>query len=88
MPNQVQQRSPIAVALLPFVTFGIYSWYWYVKVKGELNQSQNQVTFRPLLSGLFHSSVASGTCGSSVRPPRLLPVANTPPQLPFCCCLY
>lgn len=43
MPNQVQQRSPIAVALLPFVTFGIYSWYWYVKVKGELNQSQNQV---------------------------------------------
>lgn len=43
MPNQVQRRSPIAVALLPFVTLGIYSWYWYVKVKGELNRSQNQV---------------------------------------------
>ena len=37
--KQVQKRSPIAVFLLPFITFGIYSWYWQVKTKGELNRS-------------------------------------------------
>ena len=34
----MKQRSPIAVLLLPFITFGIYSWYWAVKTKGEMNQ--------------------------------------------------
>jgi hypothetical protein len=34
----MQQRNPIAVFLLPFVTFGIYSWYWCVKTKGEMNK--------------------------------------------------
>ncbi len=34
----MQKRSPIAVFLLPFVTFGIYSWYWAVKTKGEMNK--------------------------------------------------
>jgi hypothetical protein len=34
----MQQRSPIAVFLLPFITFGIYSWYWAVKTKGEMNK--------------------------------------------------
>ena len=34
----MKQRSPIAVFLLPLVTFGIYSMYWLVKTKGELNQ--------------------------------------------------
>src|SRR3989344_6278654 len=33
----MQKRNPIAVALLPFVTFGIYSIYWLVKTKGEMN---------------------------------------------------
>ncbi len=33
----MQNRSPIAVFLLPFITFGIYSWYWAVKTKGEMN---------------------------------------------------
>ena len=32
----MQQRSPIAVLLLPLVTFGIYSLYWLVKTKGEM----------------------------------------------------
>lgn len=34
----MKNRNPIAVALLPLVTFGIYSIYWQVKTKGELNQ--------------------------------------------------
>ncbi len=33
----MQKRNPIAVALLPFITFGIYSIYWMVKTKGEMN---------------------------------------------------
>ena len=33
------RRSPIAVFLLSVVTGGIYSWYWQVKTKGELNRS-------------------------------------------------
>jgi hypothetical protein len=32
----VKKRSPVAVLLLPFVTFGIYSLYWLVKTKGEM----------------------------------------------------
>ena len=34
----MKQRNPIAVALLPFVTFGIYFVVWAVKTKGEMNQ--------------------------------------------------
>lgn len=34
----MQQRNPIAVFLLPFITLGIYSWYWLVKTKGEMNK--------------------------------------------------
>jgi len=34
----MKQRSPIAVLLLSIVTLGIYSWYWLVKTKGEMNK--------------------------------------------------
>ena len=43
MHSHIKYRSPIAVCLLSVVTLGIYAWYWYVKVKGELNDSQAQV---------------------------------------------
>ena len=33
----MKNRNVIAVVLLPFVTLGIYSIYWFVKTKGELN---------------------------------------------------
>ena len=33
----MKNRSPIAVALLPLVTFGIYSLFWYVGTKDEMN---------------------------------------------------
>jgi len=35
----MKQRSPIAVALLPFITFGIYSLVWEVKTKIEMVNS-------------------------------------------------
>lgn len=44
MQSQVTQRNPIVVFLLSFITCGIYGWYWLVKVKGELNRSQNSVS--------------------------------------------
>jgi membrane protease YdiL (CAAX protease family) len=34
----MKQRNPLAVFLLPIVTLGIYSWYWLVKTKGEMNK--------------------------------------------------
>lgn len=34
----MKQRSPIAVLLLGLITGGIYSLYWLVKTKGEMNQ--------------------------------------------------
>lgn len=33
----MKNRSIAAVILLPFITLGIYSLYWFVKTKGELN---------------------------------------------------
>jgi hypothetical protein len=33
----MKHRNPLAVFLLPFVTFGIYGIYWMVKTKGEMN---------------------------------------------------
>jgi len=34
----MENRNPVAVALLTLITFGIYGIYWYVKTKGEMNE--------------------------------------------------
>lgn len=34
----MKHRSPIAVFFLGLFTFGLYSWYWSVKTKGEMNK--------------------------------------------------
>lgn len=39
----MKQRSPVAVILLPFVTFGIYSLVWQVKTKNEMNQLGTEI---------------------------------------------
>jgi len=36
--SEVKVRSPWAVALLPFITFGIYHWVWWYKVNKELKE--------------------------------------------------
>ena len=33
------KRSPASILLLPFVTFGIYSLYWLVRTKTEMNSA-------------------------------------------------
>ncbi len=34
----MKHRSPVAVLLLPFITFGIYGLYWQVMTKIEMNK--------------------------------------------------
>ena len=34
---KLTHRSPAAVLLLPFVTFGVYALYWLVRTKTEMN---------------------------------------------------
>jgi len=34
----MKKRSPVAVLLLPFITLGIYSIYWQVATKIEMNK--------------------------------------------------
>ncbi|HUC90193.1 MAG TPA: DUF4234 domain-containing protein [Patescibacteria group bacterium] len=34
----MKRRNPIAVFLLPFITFGIYALVWSVKTKCEMNR--------------------------------------------------
>jgi uncharacterized protein DUF4234 len=34
----MKNRNPLAVFLLPFVTFGIYGLYWLIATKGEMNK--------------------------------------------------
>jgi hypothetical protein len=33
----MKQRNPLAVFFLGLITLGLYSWYWAVKTKGEMN---------------------------------------------------
>jgi hypothetical protein len=37
MEDVMKNRNPLAVLLLPFVTFGIYCIYWIVQTKIEMN---------------------------------------------------
>jgi len=39
----MQNRSPIEVFLLSMVTGGIYSWYWLVKTKTEMNNMGEKI---------------------------------------------
>jgi hypothetical protein len=39
----MKNRSPVAVLLLPLITFGIYGLVWLVKTKNEMNSSGAQI---------------------------------------------
>lgn len=34
----MEKRNPVAVFLFGMLTGGLYSWYWIVKTKGEMNR--------------------------------------------------
>ena len=39
----MKKRSPVAVLLLPLITFGIYSIYWQVATKIEMNKQGTKI---------------------------------------------
>lgn len=39
----MENRNPVAVALLAFFTFGIYGIYWWVKTKIEMNEKGTSI---------------------------------------------
>ena len=39
----MKRRSPAAVFWLPVVTFGIYSFVWFAKTRGELNSQGESI---------------------------------------------
>lgn len=39
----MKNRNVLAVIFLPFITFGIYALYWFVKTKGELNNKGAEI---------------------------------------------
>jgi len=39
----MKNRSPVLVILFGFITFGLYSWYWAVKTKGEMNKQGEHI---------------------------------------------
>lgn len=39
----MKHRSPLAVFLLTILTCGIYSWYWFVKTKDEMNKMGEKI---------------------------------------------
>lgn len=47
--SALSRRSPAAVFLLPFVTFGIYALYWLVRTKTELNATGAKIPTAILL---------------------------------------
>jgi hypothetical protein len=54
----MKKRSPLAVFLWAFPTIGIYSWYWAVKTKGELNRRGGSVPTAwiwliPVIGGIY-----------------------------------
>ena len=49
--NVIKRRNVLAVwLLLPLITFGIYHWYWYVKINSELRDSNPQIDVKPFLA--------------------------------------
>lgn len=69
----MKQRSPVAVILLPFVTFGIYSIYWLVSTKIEMTKLGAKIPTAWLIFGgignIRRVSIASLTAKSQMSWP-------------------
>lgn len=39
----MKNRNPLVVFLLSFLTCGIYSWYWFVDTKNEMNKMGEKI---------------------------------------------
>ena len=66
------RRSPIAVFLLAFPTIGIYSWYWAVKTKTELNRRGGTIPTAwiwliPIVGAIYWYWKYSAAVGTATR---------------------
>ena len=39
----MKKRNPFLVFFLPFITLGIYSWYWFVSTKNAMNKTGEHI---------------------------------------------
>lgn len=56
------KRSPVAVAILAFVTFTLYGYYWLYKTTGELREETGRGDLSPILDVLL-TAVTFGLWG-------------------------
>ncbi len=49
----IKRRNVLAVWIgLPLITFGLYHWFWYVKINSELRDSNPRIDVKPFLAWL------------------------------------
>ena len=51
--NVIKRRNVLAVWIgLPLITFGLYHWFWYVKINSELRDSNPRIVVKPFFAWL------------------------------------
>lgn len=51
--NVIKRRNVLAVWIgLPLITFGLYHWFWYVKINSELRDSNPRIDVKPFFAWL------------------------------------
>jgi hypothetical protein len=70
-------RNPVAVALLPIVTLGIYSIVWYYKINKELAAIGRDRGKSQELGDNPVNSVLAVTVGAIVIVPAIISIVNT-----------
>jgi hypothetical protein len=75
--ERAKLRNPVAVALLPIVTLGIYSIVWYYKINKELAAIGRDRGKSEELGDNPVNSVLAVTVGAIVIVPAIISIVNT-----------
>jgi len=67
----MKRRHPVAVWLLPFITFGIYFFVWWYKINAEMGRLDPR---RPVSAG---TSLLAVTLGGFILVPPYVSIYNT-----------
>ena len=67
----MKRRHPVAVWLLPLITFGIYSFVWWYKINAEMGRLDPR---RPVSAG---TSLLAVTLGAFILVPPYVSIYNT-----------
>ena len=74
--QQAKIRNPLAPALLPYITLGVYFWVWYYKINKELAAMGRQRNTDELGTSPVTSLLAV-TFGAIIIVPAFLSIYNT-----------